>query len=195
MALLKAIGIAQTGGHAKMIVDEGDPYSALLINKSVNKLKSRGIFGKVEQTITEGSTPDLKVLQITVEEKATGEISAGAGAGTDGGTFFISVKENNYLGKGLAIDANASPLKPLVTILLRSSGTESLLVACLLIANFNSSLGIPCPLSMTDILSKPPFSISILIWLLPESIEFSTSSLTTWAGLSTTSPAAIWLAT
>ena len=42
-----------------------------------------------------------------------------------------------------AIDANASPRKPLVTIVVRSSGPESLLVACLFIANFNSSLGIP----------------------------------------------------
>ena len=33
---------------------------------------------------------------------------AGAGAGTDGGTFFFGVKENNYLGKGLGVDANAT---------------------------------------------------------------------------------------
>ena len=31
-----------------MIVDEGDPYSELLVNKSINKLKARNIFGKVE---------------------------------------------------------------------------------------------------------------------------------------------------
>ena len=33
--------------RSEMIVDEGDPYSALLINKSINKLKARKIFGKV----------------------------------------------------------------------------------------------------------------------------------------------------
>ena len=32
-----------------MIVDEGDPYSALLVNKSVNRLKAKGIFGKVDE--------------------------------------------------------------------------------------------------------------------------------------------------
>ena len=33
---------------------------------------------------------------------------AGAGAGTSGGTFLFGIKENNYLGKGLSVDANAT---------------------------------------------------------------------------------------
>ena len=45
-----------------MVVDEGDPYSALLVNKSINKLKARGIFGKVEEKVKEGSSPGLKVF-------------------------------------------------------------------------------------------------------------------------------------
>ena len=36
---------------------------------------------------------------------------AGAGAGTEGGTFFFGIKENNYLGKGIAVDANANVSK------------------------------------------------------------------------------------
>ena len=87
--------------RGELIVDEGDPYSALLVNKSINKLKARGIFGKVEKKITEGSSPDLKVLEISVEEKATGEISAGAGVGTDGTAFMFAVSENNWLGRGI----------------------------------------------------------------------------------------------
>ena len=31
----------------------------------------------------------------------TGEISAGAGIGTDGGSFAFNIKENNWLGKGV----------------------------------------------------------------------------------------------
>ena len=83
--------------RGEMVVDEGDPYSVLLVNKSVNRLKARGIFGKVEQKITEGSSPDLKVLEITVEEKATGELAAGAGVGTDGTSFMFQVNENPLL--------------------------------------------------------------------------------------------------
>ena len=90
--------------RGELIVDEGDPYSALLINKSINKLKARNIFGKVEKKISEGSTSDLKVLQISVEEKATGEIAAGAGVGTDGTSFMFSVSENNWLGRGIKLE-------------------------------------------------------------------------------------------
>ena len=91
-----------------MIIDEGDPYSALLVNKSVNKLKARNIFGKVESQITEGSSPDLKVLQVTVEEKATGEIMAGAGVGTAVTSFMASVSENNWLGKGITLQSTVN---------------------------------------------------------------------------------------
>ena len=84
-----------------MLVDEGDPYSALLVNKSINKLKARGIFGKIEKKIREGSSPELKVLEVTVEEKPTGEMMAGAGVGTDGTSFMFSVSENNWLGRGV----------------------------------------------------------------------------------------------
>ena len=87
--------------RGEMIVDEGDPYSALLINKSINRLKARGIFGKVEKKITEGSSPNLKVLEISVEEQATGELAAGAGVGTDGTSFMFSIRENNWLGRGI----------------------------------------------------------------------------------------------
>ena len=89
--------------RSEMIVDEGDPFSALLVNKSINKLKARQIFGKVERKILEGSSPDLKVLEISVEERATGEISAGAGVGTDGTSFMASVTENNWLGRGIKL--------------------------------------------------------------------------------------------
>ena len=89
--------------RSEMIVDEGDPFSALLVNKSINKLKARQIFGKVERKILEGSSPDLKVLEISVEERATGEISAGAGVGTDGTSFMAAVTENNWLGRGIKL--------------------------------------------------------------------------------------------
>jgi len=45
-------------------------------------------------------------MEIKVEEKPTGEIGAGAGVGTEGTSFSFSIKENNYLGKGLSVDAS-----------------------------------------------------------------------------------------
>ena len=40
-------------------------------------------------------------MNISVEEKPTGEISAAAGAGTQGGTIGFGVRENNFLGKNI----------------------------------------------------------------------------------------------
>jgi outer membrane protein insertion porin family len=94
--------------RGELHLDEGDPYSLLLVDKSVNNLKARGIFGKVNKTIYDGSSPELKIINIEVEEKATGEIFAGAGVGSSGGTIGGGVKENNFLGKGVKLDANLS---------------------------------------------------------------------------------------
>ena len=55
-----------------------------------------------------------KIINFKVTEKPTGEIMAGAGGGTEGGTVFFGVKENNYLGRGLSVDANASYLLKLL---------------------------------------------------------------------------------
>ena len=38
-----------------------------------------------------------------MEEQPTGEVTAGAGVGTDGGLFAFGVKENNWLGQGKTV--------------------------------------------------------------------------------------------
>ena len=89
-----------------LIVDEGDPYNEILFNKSVNNIKAKNIFSKVETDISPGSSEGLKVVTLTVEEKPTGEISLGAGVGTSGGTIGGGIKENNFLGKGIKLNSN-----------------------------------------------------------------------------------------
>ena len=89
-------------------IDEGDPYNEILQSKSENNLKSLNFFRSVSSEITKGVNKNSKIINITVEEKPTGEIFAGAGLGNEGGTFTIGVKENNYLGKGLGVEANAT---------------------------------------------------------------------------------------
>jgi outer membrane protein insertion porin family len=90
----------------QLLVDEGDPYNDILLKKSINNIKSLNFFRQVETDILEGKDKNNKIINITVDEKATGEIAAGAGLGTSGGTVFFSIKENNYLGKGILIDTN-----------------------------------------------------------------------------------------
>ena len=89
-----------------LIVDEGDPYNEILFNRSVNNIKSKNIFSKVETDIIPGTSEGLKIVNLTVEEKPTGEISLGAGVGTAGGTIGGGVRENNFLGKGIKLDTN-----------------------------------------------------------------------------------------
>ena len=90
----------------QLVVDEGDPFNKLLHNKTINKLKSVNIFKSVKSNIKEGKSKGLKIIDITVEEKPTGEISAGAGYGSSGSSFSIGIKENNFSGKGIKLDAN-----------------------------------------------------------------------------------------
>ncbi len=75
----------------------------------------------------------------------------------------------------------------------RSSRSAILLVAWRETASGSCSGAMPLPLSRMRIRRTPPSSRSISTRLAPASIAFSTSSLTTDAGRSTTSPAAIWL--
>ena len=84
-------------------VDEGDPFNELLHAKSINKIKSLGIFKSVDSETIDGSNSTTKIINIDVEEKPTGEISLGAGVGSDGGTIGFSVSENNFLGKALKL--------------------------------------------------------------------------------------------
>ena len=89
-----------------LIVDEGDPLNEILFNKSINNLKSLGIFKKVDTNIQNGSNDSLKIVDINVEERPSGEISLAAGFGTSGEVIGGGLKEKNFLGKGINLDAN-----------------------------------------------------------------------------------------
>ena len=91
--------------------------------------------------------------------------------------------------------ARASPRKPRVPILPRSSGPRSLLVAWRRKAVGSSAGAMPQPLSVTRMRPMPPRRSSTATAELPASMAFSTSSFTTLAGRSTTSPAAMRSAT
>ena len=89
-------------------IDEGDPYNEILAKKSINEIKSLNFFKNVESQIIDDDINKTKIINITVEEKPTGEIMAGAGFGTDGEVIEFGIKENNYLGKGLKVKSDLS---------------------------------------------------------------------------------------
>ena len=90
----------------QLLVDEGDPFNEILTTRSINNIKSLNFFKDVKSEILEGSNPETRIINISVEEKPTGEIMAGAGFGTSGSTFMFGVKENNFLGRGVSLDTN-----------------------------------------------------------------------------------------
>ena len=92
--------------RSNLEVDEGDPFNELLHAKGLNNIKALNIFKTVNSETIEGSSPSSKIINIEVVEKPTGEISLGAGVGSDGGTVGFSVSENNFLGKGIKLSTS-----------------------------------------------------------------------------------------
>ncbi|MDC0619512.1 outer membrane protein assembly factor BamA [Candidatus Pelagibacter ubique] len=103
-----------------LLVDEGDAFNELLQAKTINNLKALNFFSKVDSEIIDATDLNRKIINITVEEKPTGEIMAGAGVGTSGGTVAFGVSENNYLGRGIEfssdLSVSAESLKGLIAI-------------------------------------------------------------------------------
>ena len=77
----------------------------LLYLKSIDQLKSIGIFKKVNSEIVDGSNDNLKIINLNVEEQPTGEISLSAGVGTSGSTIGGGITEKT-LGKGINLSTN-----------------------------------------------------------------------------------------
>ena len=96
-----------------LVVDEGDPLNEILNNKSINNIKSSGLFKSVNYSVKDDKDKLKKNIEVSVVEQPTGEISAGAGFGTSGQTFTLGITENNFNGNNtklatsLTISANA----------------------------------------------------------------------------------------
>ena len=92
-----------------LIIDEGDAFNEVLYEKSINNIKSRGIFKSVNSSVTTSKIDkQKKIIDIQVEETPTGEVFAGAGTGTSGASISAGIKEKNYLGKGISLTTNLS---------------------------------------------------------------------------------------
>ena len=90
----------------QLLLDEGDPFNQILFTKSINQIKSLNFFKNTDGVVINGKNTNNKIINITVEEKATGEIALAAGAGTSGATIGFGVKENNFLGKGITLNSS-----------------------------------------------------------------------------------------
>ena len=85
----------------EMSISEGDAYNKYAINYSKDSIRALDFFSSVDIKERNTDFPDKLDLDITVEEKNTGEASLGAGySSSSSATLTLGLKENNFLGKG-----------------------------------------------------------------------------------------------
>jgi outer membrane protein insertion porin family len=88
---------------------EGDPFSPAQVRRSRQRIRDLGYFSNVEIQPQPGSRPDRVVLNTSVTERPTGEVSLGGGFSTDAGFLAdFGIRERNFLGTG--VDARLQAL-------------------------------------------------------------------------------------
>ena len=104
--------------RGELILDEGDPFTKLSLDKSIAEIKARRIFRDVKYEVADGSKKNLKVINISVEEQPTGEISAGAGVGSSGGTLAFNILKQ-LVGRRKSVGLDLEMMKNLYNLLMR----------------------------------------------------------------------------
>ncbi|CAO6126830.1 COG4775 Outer membrane protein/protective antigen OMA87 [Candidatus Pelagibacterales bacterium] len=87
-----------------LIISEGDQLNSSKVKKSIDNVKSKQLFSKVDYKIEDSDKKNFKDLNLFVKEQPTGSITAGVGYGSNGGLFEASINERNFLGKGINLN-------------------------------------------------------------------------------------------
>jgi len=87
-----------------LLLAEGDYLNSSKVKKSIDSIKSKQLFSKVEYKIEDSEKKDSKNFNLFVKEQPTGSISAGVGYGSNGGLFEASINEKNFLGQGINLN-------------------------------------------------------------------------------------------
>lgn len=84
-------------------IGEGDAYNRVLVDRAERRLNGLGFFKKVRVTNEPGSAADRVVVNVDVEDQATGNFGVSGGySTTEGFIGEVSVSESNFLGRGQA---------------------------------------------------------------------------------------------
>lgn len=90
----------------EMLLAEGDAFNSVLLRESERRIRRLGYFDEVAVSTSQGSAPDRIVIEVQVTERATGELSFGAGfSTTDGPLAAVNLSERNLLGTGRQVRA------------------------------------------------------------------------------------------
>ncbi len=90
-------------------IAEGDAFNRILLDRSRNRIRALGFFKDVTVVETPAEEPDRTVVDITVTEQSTGELSFAAGfSSVDAYLFDLSASQRNLRGRGQSIVARTS---------------------------------------------------------------------------------------
>ncbi len=85
----------------ELMLTEGDAFNRALLERSRNNLRALGYFKDVTIEETQGEAPDRSIVNVTVEEQPTGELSVGAGfSSVDSFVVNLGITERNFRGRG-----------------------------------------------------------------------------------------------
>jgi len=85
----------------EMALTEGDAFNRSLLERSRNNLRGLGFFKDVKVEEVRGAASDRSVVNVTVEEQPTGELSVGAGfSSVDSFVLNLGITERNFRGRG-----------------------------------------------------------------------------------------------
>lgn len=88
---------------------EGDAFNPRKLAEAADSLRALGIFGVTNVTVSEGSSGDKAIVNVEVEETATGSVGFSLGYSSDSGfNGSVSLSERNFLGRGQAFKLELS---------------------------------------------------------------------------------------
>ena len=85
----------------ELMLTEGDAFNRALMERSRNNLRGLGFFKDVKVEEARGSAPDRSIVNVTVEEQPTGELSLGMGfSSVESFVVNAGITERNFRGRG-----------------------------------------------------------------------------------------------
>lgn len=85
----------------EILLVEGDAFNTSKLGRSRQRIRNLGFFERVEIENKAGSSRDKTVIDVSLKEKSTGEISFGAGFSSSAGVVGdAGIRERNLLGRG-----------------------------------------------------------------------------------------------
>jgi len=85
----------------EMELVEGDAFNRILLERSRSRVRSLRFFEEVEITERQGSSPDRAIVEVSVAEQPTGELSFSAGfSSADAFLVDLSISQRNLRGRG-----------------------------------------------------------------------------------------------